>query len=317
VALNANGHAHVVWDAYYYDSAAMPTADYYSVYARHADSAGLWDATQTSLTYSQAGSGVSAPALAFDAAGNGFAAYQFGSNASPVKTTTTVLRYVATTNKWGTSAVASTASDGYAVPVAIAASLTGEAILAYERATTVDASTTNYSMMGSYFNKAWSAPVVISSATTTIASSRTMAAATWTGASFLVAWSQSGGTPYNVYANEYKTAWGSATIISDGNHSSLIPWLTGDGRGNALAVWYQQSDTAATSTVVPYDVEFSRFLGATDKWSNPGRVSSAVAGYRYTQAVTLGDGTAVAAWQRTVRNLKITNVTGVLENDFQ
>ncbi len=173
--------------------------------------------------------------------------------------------------------------------------------------------------MGSYFNKAWSAPTVISSATTSISSSNSLASAIWTGTSFLVAWAQSGGTPNNVYANEYKTAWGSAAIISDGNHSSLYPWLTADGRGNALAVWYQQSDTPASGSLVPADVVFSRFVGATDRWSNPGRVSSAVGGYRFPRAVTLGDGTAVATWQRTINNALIKNlaVNGVLENGFQ
>ncbi len=129
VAISANGHAHVAWDAYDYNSTVTPAVNDYGVFARHADGTGTWDATVTSLTYLQVGSGVSGPALAFDAAGNGFAAYQFSSNASPVKTSTVVLRYVATTNKWGTSAVASTASDNYALPVAVATNPAGEAVL--------------------------------------------------------------------------------------------------------------------------------------------------------------------------------------------
>ncbi|MEI9938281.1 MAG: Ig-like domain-containing protein [Pseudomonadota bacterium] len=312
VAINANGHAHVAWDFYYYDSAASPAVDYYGVYARHVDAAGVWDATNAWLTSAQVGSSVSPPAFAFDAAGNGFAAYQFTAG-TPLKTNTIVQRYLAATNKWGTSAVASTPSDGYAQPVGVATNPAGDAVLSWER----DTADTTYDLMGSHYSKAWSAPVVISTATTTISSARTMAAAAWTGTSFLVAWAQSAGTPYDIYANEYKTGWGTAAIISDGNHTSVVPQISADGRGNALAVWYQQSDTAATTTVFPYDVAFSRFTGAADKWTDPARLSSAVAGYRYPQIVTLADGTSIAAWQRTVRSGKISNVNGVFENDFQ
>ena len=321
VAISANGHAHVAWYAFDYNATVTPTVNDYGVFARHADERGNWDAAVSSLTLLQVSSGASGPALAFDAAGNGFAAYQFTNNASPAKTNTLVSRYLATTNKWGTSALASTPADGSALPVSVAMNPTGEAVLAYERITAIDASNNSYALMGSYFNKAWSAPAVISSAITSIASTRwLLASSTWTGSSFLVAWAQSGGSTSNIYANEYKAAWGTATIISDGNHSSSLPWLTGDTRGNALAVWYQQSDTASTSSLAPIDIVFSRFTGATDKWSNFGRVSSAIAGYRYPQAVTLGDGTALAGWQRTINNvgnIKLLAVNGVFENDFQ
>jgi len=321
VAINANGHTHVAWDAYDYNSTVTPTVNDYGVFTRHADEKGTWDAAVTSLTYLQVGTGVSGPTLAFDAAGNGFAAYQFTNNASPAKTSTLVLRYLASTNKWGASALSSTAADGYSVPVGVATSPAGDAILSYVRATTVDANNTNYELMGAFFSKVWAAPAVISTATTAISSARWLAASTrWTGTSFLVAWAQSGGSTSNVFANQYKTAWGSATVISDGNHSSNLPWLTADSRGNALAVWYQQSDTAPSASLAPFDIVFSRFTGANDKWSAVGRASSAVAGYRYAQAVTLGDGTALAGWQRTLNNygnIKLLAVNGVLGNDFQ
>jgi hypothetical protein len=160
---------------------------------------------------------------------------------------------------------------------------------------------------------------VISSAKTTLASVKTLATATWTGKSFLVAWAQSAGNLYNVYANEFKTAWGSTpSIISDGNHNAILPWLSGDGRGNALAVWSQSSDAMATTTVTPSDVVYSRFLGPSDTWAAPRTVSNEFAGYRYSEVVTLADGTSVAAWQRWTRpTIKSTAVTGVLENDFQ
>jgi len=316
VAINANGHSHVVWDAWDYNSTATPTVNDYGVFARHADAAGNWDTTQTSLSYLQVGSGVGAPALTFDAAGNGFAAYQFTVGSSP--TSTIVHRYLASTNKWGLSAVGSSTTDGGALPVAVATSPSGEAILTWLRQTGTDFTTATYDVMGSYFNKAWSMPAVISSAkTTTYSSNINLASAVWTGSSFLVAWAQSAGTPYVLYANQYKTSWGSAAIISDGNHSGVLPRLSADGRGNALAVWFQQSDAAATSTVTPMDIAFSRFNGATDKWTDPALASSAFGGYRFPQVVTLADGTALTAWQRTTRpTIKTTAVTGVLENEF-
>jgi hypothetical protein len=319
VAITNNGHAHVAWDCYYYDSTA--TVDYYSENARHVDDKGMWDANQTALTYWQVGSGSSPPSLAFDAAGNGFAAYQLTSNASPTKVTTFVSRYLVTNNKWGSSANNSTVADGYAQPVALATNAAGDAVMAYARATTTDPSTgaANYDLIGNNYSKAWGSPVVISSAKTNLASVKTLATATWTGKSFLVAWAQSAGNLYNVYANELKTTWGTMpTIISDGNHNAILPWLSGDGRGNALAVWSQSSDAMATTTVTPSDVVFSRFLGSSDTWAAPRNVSNEFAGYRYSQVVTLADGTSVAAWQRWTRpTIKSTAVTGVLENDFQ
>lgn len=321
VALAANGHSHVVWGTFDNNTTTTPSVNEYGMLARHADDAGKWDTSVSSLTYVQAGSKVSSPALAFDGAGNGFAAYQFTNNASPVRTSTVVMRYLSTTNKWGTSTVTSSLSDNYAQPVAVATNATGEAILGYSRQTNVDTSTTTYELMGSYFNKAWSTPAVISNATTPIGNSTwQMASAAWTGTSFLVAWAQSAGSVANIYTTQYKTSWASPTIISDGNHSAGFPWLTADGRGNALAVWSQISETAATTSLQPIDIVSSRFLAVTEKWSNAVHASSAIGGYRYPQAGTLGDGTTVAAWQRTINNvgnIKLLAVNGVLENDLQ
>jgi hypothetical protein len=314
VAITTKGDAHVVWYSYYYDSTSL--VDYYGVYARHVDAKGAWDAAMSYLTYSQTGSGVSTPALAFDAAGNGFAAYQFSSG-TPVKTDTIVERYVAATGKWGVSAVGASAEDAYAAPVSVATNPAGEGVVVWQRATTVSTTSTTYDVQASHFNKAWSAPVVISTATTYLQTYPALASSTWTGKSFLVTWSQSAGTPYDVYANEYKSSWGAATIVSDGNHTSFEPFLAGDGRGNALAVWYQQSDMASSGTVFPYDIVFARFTGATDKWSDPARVSSLFAGYRYPEVVVLRDGTALSAWQSTTHNGKFSAVNGVLENGFQ
>lgn len=310
VAITEKGDAHVVWNSYYYDSTVM--LDYYGVYARHATPAGVWDATTPSLTYSQSGSAISVPTVSFDAAGNGFAAYQF-SVGTPIKTTTIVERFVAATGKWGVSAAGAAAADGYATPVAVSCSPAGEAVVAWQR-NTADAS---YDLMASHYNKAWTTPVVISSATTALVSSRTLASTAWTGSSFLVAWAQSAGALNDIYANEYKAAWGTAAIVSDGNHSSLLPRLASDGRGNALAIWYQQSDTPGTLTLTPTDVVAARFLGGVSKWAEGVRVSNGLAGYRYPRVATLADGSALGAWQSTARNGKLTSVNGVLQNGFQ
>jgi hypothetical protein len=312
VALTTKGEAHVSWLHYIYDAAA--NVNYYGQNTRHADAAGTWDAAVTKFAY-QVSTGTSQPSLAFDEAGDGFTAYQFATSAN--KTNTLVFRYVADTGKWGASAVAGVGSETYPLPVAVATNSAGEAVLSWARGTYVDANNTNYDLMGSHFNKAWSAPVVLSSTKTTIASSKTMASATWTGKSFWVAWAQSAGTPYNVYVNEHTTSWGAPVIISDGKHSGTFPWLSSDGRGNALVVWAQSSDSASTSTVIPFDIAFSRFVGAAGKWTDPALASRAVAGYRFPQLVTLADGSSVAAWQRIVQIPKNVNVTGVLGNMFQ
>jgi hypothetical protein len=130
-----------------------------------------------------------------------------------------------------------------------------------------------------------------------------------------VAWVQSGGT----YSNEYKTAWGTARVISDPTHSAAPapPWLSADGRGNALAVWAQVSDTQSTQ-FLSTDIAFSRFTGASGKWADSKRVSSALAGFRWPQVVTLGDGSAVAAWESITGTIvKSQKVIDVLKDDFQ
>ncbi|HKO53170.1 MAG TPA: Ig-like domain-containing protein [Polyangiaceae bacterium] len=315
VALAANGHSHVAWSSSVNNTTTTPSVIEYGVFARHADAVGTWDASVTPLSNMQAASGASAPALAFDGESNGFAAYQL-TTGSPSKTNTHVFRF---TTKWGSSAVASGAGDGIAAPVGLGINAAGDAVASWARATAIDATNTNYDLMASSYNKAWNVPVVISTAKTKFVPGPTLATATWTGASFLVAWAQSGGTPNHIYATEYKgTAWGTTAIISDGNHSSFVPWLTADGGGNALAVWHQVSDSPASGSTFPQDVAFARFLGATGKWSDYGRVSSAVAAYLYPQAVTLADGTVLAGWQRQLNNgnSKIMSVTGVFANDF-
>jgi len=318
VALAANGHAHVAWSEFDNNTTTTPSVNEYGVLARHADASGALDASVTNLSYIQPASGVSIPTLAFDNDSNGFVAYQL-TTGSPAKTNTYVFRF---TTKWGSSAIASGSSDGYAMPVALATNPVGDAIVSWGRGTVVDASTTNYDLMASSYNKAWNAPVVISTAKTALINptKSTMASATWTGTSFLVAWSQSGGALSHVYAAEFKgAAWGTTSIISDGNHTSYAPWLTADGRGNAMAVWNQASDTPATGYTYPYDIVFSRFVGATGKWLDSKRVSSAVAAYLYPQAVTLADGTVVAAWESQLNNgyIKLMSVNGVYGNDFQ
>jgi hypothetical protein len=314
VAMNANGQAFVAWDAYYYDGTSVPVADYYFAYARRADASGTWDAAPTAFSNGVAGSGVGAPALAFDATGNGFIGYQLLPTAAPAKTNLIVYRYVASTGKWSLSAASSTVSDTIQ-PVAIAMNPAGQAVISWGRYTS--STTPTYELLANYFDRAWSTPVVISSTTSSIGSSPTMASATWTGTSFLVAWTQSGGSLSNIYASEYKTAWSSAVIVSDGNHGTSPPWLSPDGRGNALAVWTQQSDTSSTQ-FSSTDIVFSRFTGATSKWADAGRVSRNLGGYRYPQVVTLADGSAVAGWLSVSGiAIKTQKVIDVLKNDFQ
>jgi len=320
VTITATGHTHVVWDAYDNNTGVSPSVNDYGVFARHANPAGTWDANVVQLTPFQVGSGVSAPSLAFDAAGNGFAAYQIITSSSAPKVATVVQRYLSTTNKWGTSAISSTPSDGSPLPAVVSTSPTGEAVLVWPRITVVDTSTTNYDLMGVNFNKDWKTPAVISSTATSLSyASHALASATWTGTSFLVAWAQSAGNLNNIYTNEFKTAWSGTTIISDGTHNAALPWLTADGRGNALAVWSQLSDTMASGSTIPLDIMSARLVGATDKWSNPVHASSTTAAYRFPQAVTLADGTVVQAFQRIINNnlLKALAVNGVLENTFQ
>ena len=53
--------------------------------------------------------------------------------------------------------------------------------------------------------------------------------------------------------------WRTARRLLDGAHSVAgPPWLSADGRGNALAVWAQASDTQSTQ-FPSRDIAFSRF----------------------------------------------------------
>ena len=133
-----------------------------------------------------------------------------------------------------------------------------------------------------------------------------------------MAWSQSGGSLSNIYASEYKTAWSSAVVVSDGNHSSSPPWLS-RRRPRKCAGRVDPSRATRRSTQFPStDIVFSRFTGATGKWADAGRVSRDLGGYRYPQVVTLADGTAVAGWLSVSGiAIKSQKVIDVLKNDFQ
>jgi len=307
VAISQKGDAHVLWS-----SLESSVLNSYAVLTRHVDAKGVWAGTPTYLTSPQTGSNVSPAAMDFDAAGNGFAAYQFTSG-SPLKTDTLVHRYVAASGRWSASDVGDVESDGDSVAVSVAVSPAGEAVVAWEHNT----ASTTYEVMASHFNKAWSAPVVISTATTYLEPFPALASSAWTGKGFLVAWSQKAGELGDIYANQYTSSWGRATIVSDGNHGASQPFVEGDGRGNALLLWSQESDQASTASVFPYDIAFSRFTAASSTWSGPGLVSGLFGGYRVPAVTILGDGTALSAWYELVNQGRTSTVDGVLQSGFR
>ena len=312
VAITEKGDAHVLWSSYTYDS--MTLSDSYGAYARHADPTGKWDAPLFYLTFPTVGSGLSTPSVSFDAAGNGFAAYTLATG-TPAKTNLVMMRYLSGTNKWGVSSVGAAAGDYPAYPATVATNPAGDATATWVQYTSA---TTTYDLYASHYSKAWSAPVLISTAKTFFSSNaKTVAPIVWTGSSFIAAWSQSGGSSQNAWVSEYKTAWGAPAIVSDGNHSTSVPALASDGRGNAILLWTQNSDAATKAPVYPTDVAFSRLTGATDKWSDPGHASSVFAGYRNPTLAILGDGVGVAAWQSVTRPGKSEIVIGYSQNVLQ
>ena len=87
----------------------------------------------------------------------------------------------------------------------------------------------------------------------------------------LAVWFQSDGTRYNIWSNRYAVStktWGSPTLIeTDDTGDALFPQIAMNASGNAIAVWYQSSNSS-------YKIYSNRYTASTGTWNTAEQIES-------------------------------------------
>jgi hypothetical protein len=238
-----------------------------SMIARHTDATGQWAAVTDVLTADRPRSN---PALAFDAQGNGFAAWR--SRDAGLNEMILVSSFSKQAGVW----TAATTLPGSLAPQpgvtyyrgtpALALNATGEAMLVWVRG-----SAEGTELYGSrYASSAWQTPVPISTVKGGLVFQEEPGLVA-VGNDFVVAWNQTVSAVNNTYTARFSQgAWSAPDLRSGGTINGLkrMPRLDVDDRQNLLLVWPR-----ATETLHVYDYVQARFLQATNTWYGPTTVT--------------------------------------------
>jgi hypothetical protein len=240
-------------------------ARYDGLQARHTDASGQWAAATEVLTGDRPRS---SPAVAFDAEGNGFAAWR--SRDADLYEMILVSRYSNEEGKWATatrlpgSVAAEANTTNYRGAPNLAMSSQGEVMVVWVRGAAAGAQL----YANRFSNGAWDNPVPISDALggLTFQEAPGLVAV---GDDFVVAWNQTVGAVVNTYTARFGSlqGWSEPDLRSDGVTSGLtrMPRLGVDEHHNLLLVWPR-----ATETPDVYDYVQARYVNATGTWYGPG-----------------------------------------------
>lgn len=106
----------------------------------------------------------------------------------------------------------------------------------------------------------------------------------------IAVWEQSDGITSNIYSNRYTvgSGWGAAILLETGDGNANFPQIALNAKGNAIAVWHQENDTA-------FNIYSNRY--AVDSgWSEAVLLATNVAfGYNPQIAID-ATGNAITVW---------------------
>jgi hypothetical protein len=238
-----------------------------SMIARHTDATGQWGAVTDVLTSDRPRSN---PALAFDAQGNGFAAWR--SRDANLYEMILVTSFSKQAGVWapattlpGSLAPDATTTNFRGTP-SIAVNAAGDAMLVWVRG-----SAEGTELYGSrYTNSAWQTPLPISTVKGGLVLQEAPGLVA-VGNDFVVAWNQTVSAVNNTYTARFSQgAWSAPDLRSGGaiNGLTRMPRLGVDAHQNLLLVWPR-----ATQTEHVYDYVQARFVRATNTWYGPTTVT--------------------------------------------
>jgi Bacterial Ig-like domain len=241
-AMTEEGEAHVLW--------RYTSGSYRYLAANTAPESGAWRSDD--LYISGQFSSLSGPAVAFNAAGVGFAVW-----AGTVGSTSVVraARYLAN-DGWGN------VEDAPGSSSAIVGTYSSPSIAVSEQGDAMSVWSTQKDVVASHFTKVggWSDPATVDGATSGQVSQWSPRIAAH-GSSFVAHWHQSVGSVTSAFANTFSgTTWAAQPILLSDGDSSVYDWSeTGfglDRHGNGVATWVQGSD-----------VKFARLVGVDGSWT--------------------------------------------------
>jgi hypothetical protein len=291
-AVAPDGEFHVMWTG-------SSSSSYLYGHHNHASGSDPWAPKYNSTNFAAAAGGLTSPALAFDASGNGFAVlanYSYNSTAMNYSSEVTSYRYLVTGQQFTYGATipgSQVTRPGPTSATALALDATGGAVALWNEGT--DLKFSRYTKV-----KGWSTAAAIEDLTGYLAyGERAGPFVHWDGTGFVACWIQApseGSSVQNVYSSRYDgTAWGAVQLVSDGDRN--VYWDSGfgfgvDRHGNALATWMHGTNS---SDVV--DILSNRFNASTMSWSAAGSSVNSLEGQNNQITLAVADnGTAIALW---------------------
>jgi hypothetical protein len=291
-AVSPTGEAHVFWnyndgtDAYLKTTHAAPEADW-----SQPEPIGFNDR-------------VAQPGVAFDPDGNGFAFFVTDSDSTGVKASLYAIRYIASSEAWGSGQSIVDSSEASFQEVSVVADDDGGAYALFER---YDDQALTWDVMSTTFTKAagFSDAIAIDILDSGPSSIPRLSS---NGRVRVASWSQSASLTENAYsALGDGGAYAEQELRSDGDfdgeYGDVVAGV--DRRGNALLLFAQQSPEMSD------DILFSRF--AAGEWTEAMKVNSELAQYQDARVAVAANGMAVAVWSIGIRQVANSILVSVFE----
>ena len=246
-------------DDYTRNAAALSTTDTQTTNTDHTLNTGAlttpagssW-ATAALLEAEPAGSTASAPQIAYDDNGNGFAIWAVTTSSTSVLK---AARYTRSTNVWASPVTLYSGATGTAAQASLSVDAAGNAVVAWLAGGAISAAR--------YTGGAWS------SAATVVASGATLSPkVSINGSAAAIMWGEGSATTRSAYVSRWNgSAW--TTKVTVDSHPSPVSELqvAVDNQGNVIAVW-SQNETPATVPCVwtnHYQVSNAAWGGAVSR----------------------------------------------------
>lgn len=127
----------------------------------------------------------------------------------------------------------------------------------------------------------------------------------------MVVWYQMESGSYDVWANRFdvSSGWGGAEKIENTDRHAMGARIGMDSSGNAIAVWYQYSDTGA-------DIKSNRYIVGSG-WGTEEVVDSQSQGHAYSPQIAVNSkGDALVAWEHNTTNFDVWAVSFDAKNGW-
>ena len=127
----------------------------------------------------------------------------------------------------------------------------------------------------------------------------------------MVVWYEMESGSYDVWANRFdvSSSWGVAEKIENTDRHAMGARIGMDSSGNAIAVWYQYSDTGS-------DIKSNRYIVGSG-WGTEEVIDSQSQGHAYSPQIAVNSkGDALVAWEHNTTNFDVWAVSFDAKNGW-